>query len=51
MIPADDKKNMRLLVGRVLIEELKKLPLADEKQPDDVRFKELQKLIPIIQGQ
>ncbi len=51
VIPADDKKNMRLLVGRVLIEELKKLPLADEKQPDDVRFKELQKLIRIIQGQ
>lgn len=50
VIPADDKKNMRLLVGRVLIDELKKLPIA-EPQPNDNRFKELQKLIPVIRGQ
>lgn len=50
VIPADDKKNMRLLVGRVIIDELKKLPIAEPK-PDDDRFKELQKLIPIIRGQ
>ena len=50
VIPADDKKNMRLLVGRVIIDELKKLPIADPK-PDEKRFKELQKLIPVIQGQ
>ncbi|UFH57342.1 PPK2 family polyphosphate kinase [Spirosoma sp. KNUC1025] len=50
VIPADDKKNMRLIVGRIVIEELKKLPIA-EPQPDDKRFKELQKLIPIIQAQ
>ena len=50
VIPADDKKNMRLLVGRVIIDELKKLPIADP-EPDEKRFKELQKLIPVIQGQ
>ncbi len=50
VIPADDKKNMRLLVGRVVIDELKKLPIA-EPEPDEERFKELQKLIPVIQGQ
>lgn len=50
VIPADDKKNMRLLVGRVIIDELKKLPIAEPK-PDDDRFKELQKLIPVIRGQ
>lgn len=51
VIPADDKKNMRLIVGRVLIEELLNIPLMDEKKPNDARFKELQKLIPVIQGQ
>lgn len=50
VIPADDKKNMRLMVGRIIIEELKKLPIADP-EPDEKRFKELQKLIPVIQGQ
>lgn len=50
VIPADDKKNMRLLVGRVLIDELKKLPIA-EPDPDKQRFAELQKLIPVIRGQ
>jgi PPK2 family polyphosphate:nucleotide phosphotransferase len=50
VIPADDKKNMRLLVGRVLIEELKKLPLA-AVEPDQARFDELQKLIDVIKNQ
>lgn len=50
VIPADDKENMRLLVGRIIIDELKKLPIASPK-PDEARFKELQKLIPIIRGQ
>ena len=50
VIPADDKKNMRLLVGRIIIDELKKLPIKDEK-PDEKRFKDLQKLIAIIKAQ
>ncbi|QIP11524.1 polyphosphate kinase 2 family protein [Spirosoma aureum] len=50
VIPADDKKNMRLIVGSILIDELKKLPIADPA-PDEARFKELQKLIPVIQKQ
>jgi len=50
VIPADDKKNMRLLVGRIIIEELKKLPIKEPK-PDKKRFEELQKLIPVIRGQ
>ncbi|GAB3952743.1 polyphosphate kinase 2 family protein [Spirosoma harenae] len=50
IIPADDKKNMRLIVGRIIIEELKKLPNADVK-PDKKRFEELQKLIPVIRAQ
>ncbi|GAB3540177.1 PPK2 family polyphosphate kinase [Spirosoma fluminis] len=50
VIPADDKKNMRLLVGRILIEELEKLPIK-EPEPDQERFNELQKLIPVIQAQ
>jgi PPK2 family polyphosphate:nucleotide phosphotransferase len=45
VVPADDKKNMRLIVGRILIEELKKLNI-DEVKPDEARYKELQKLIP-----
>ncbi|MCK8495678.1 polyphosphate kinase 2 family protein [Spirosoma sp. RP8] len=50
VIPADDKKNMRLLVGRAIIEELKKLPIS-KPEPDEERFKELQKLIPVIRNQ
>jgi len=50
VIPADDKKNMRLLVGRIIIDELKKLPIA-ELEPNGERFKALQKLIPVIQTQ
>ncbi len=50
VIPADDKKNMRLLVGRILINEIKKLPIS-EPDPDKKRFDELQKLIAVIRGQ
>jgi PPK2 family polyphosphate:nucleotide phosphotransferase len=50
VVPADDKKNMRLIVGRILIEELKKLPVA-EPDVDEARAKELQKLIKVIQEQ
>ncbi len=50
VIPADDKKNMRLLVGQVLIAELKKLPVAEPEQ-NEARFAELQKLITVIEGQ
>lgn len=50
VIPADDKKNMRLLVGQIIIDELKKLPIQNP-EPDEKRFEELQKLIPIIKAQ
>ncbi|MCY7358268.1 MAG: polyphosphate kinase 2 family protein [Rudanella sp.] len=50
VVPADDKKNMRLMVGRILIEELQKLPIA-EPDVDEARSKELQKLIKVIQDQ
>lgn len=50
VIPADDKKNMRLLVGRVLIETLEKLDIK-EPDPDHARFEALQALIPVIQAQ
>jgi PPK2 family polyphosphate:nucleotide phosphotransferase len=50
VIPADDKKTMRLLIGQVLIEELARLPITHLK-PDPARFAELQKLIPIIRAQ
>lgn len=50
VIPADDKKTMRLLVGRVIIEELQKLPFQ-KVVPDTERFMRLQKLIPVINAQ
>lgn len=50
VIPADDKKNMRLLVGQALIEELKKIPTKEAKS-DNGRFEELQKLIAVIEKQ
>lgn len=50
VVPADDKKNMRLMVGQILIEELEKLPI-DEPEVDEQRAKELQKLIKVIQEQ
>ncbi|MBC8155613.1 MAG: polyphosphate kinase 2 family protein [Bacteroidetes bacterium] len=50
VIPADDKKNMRLLVGRVISKELEKLSFTEAK-PNESRFRELQKLIAVIEGQ
>lgn len=50
VIPADDKKNMRLLIGHILVEELQKLPI-EEPEGDDKRFAQLKKLIPIIRAQ
>ena len=50
VIPADDKKNMRLIVGRIIIEHLKDLPIK-EPEADEDRFEQLQKLIPIIKAQ
>ena len=50
VVPADDKKNMRLMVSRIMIDELNKLPVA-EPDVDEARAKELQKLISVIQGQ
>ncbi|MBC8154557.1 MAG: polyphosphate kinase 2 family protein [Bacteroidetes bacterium] len=50
VIPADDKKNMRLFVGRIVIDELKKLPITDP-EPDDERFEKLQALISVIKEQ
>ena len=48
VVPADDKKNMRLIVGRILIEELKKMPIKDSK-PDPLRFAHLQTLLPQLE--
>lgn len=50
VIPADDKKNMRLIVGQIIAEELKKM---DMKYPesDEKRHKELQRFIKIIKEQ
>ena len=50
VIPADDKKNMRLFVGRAIIEHLKALPIK-EPETNEARFEQLQKLIPIINAQ
>lgn len=50
VVPADDKKNMRLMVGRILIDELSKLSIG-EPEVDEARAKELQKLIKVIQEQ
>lgn len=50
VIPADDKKNMRLIVGKIIGEEMKKLDMHyPETSPE--RAAELQKFIEIIEGQ
>lgn len=50
VIPADDKKNMRLIVGQIIAEELKKM---DMKYPesDEKRHEELQGFIKVIKEQ
>lgn len=50
VVPADDKKNMRLIVGQILIEELKKLNMSyPETTPE--RQLTLKKLLTTIQEQ
>ena len=50
IVPADDKKNMRLIVGEILIEEMKNLDMSyPETSPE--RQAQLKKLISIIQEQ
>ncbi|TAE37958.1 MAG: polyphosphate kinase 2 family protein [Runella slithyformis] len=50
VVPADDKKNMRLMVAKIITEELKKLDMAYPASTPE-RQAELQKLIEIIQKQ
>jgi len=50
VVPADDKKNMRLIVGNIIVEELKKMDMAyPETTPE--RQAVLKKLIATIQEQ
>ncbi len=50
VIPADDKKNMRLIVGKIIGEEMEKMDMNyPETSPE--RAAELQKYIEIIHGQ
>ncbi|RDB06557.1 polyphosphate kinase 2 family protein [Runella aurantiaca] len=50
VVPADDKKNMRLIVGKILIEELKNMNMSfPESSPE--RHTALQKLIETIHEQ
>ncbi|MBE9465327.1 polyphosphate kinase 2 family protein [Dyadobacter subterraneus] len=50
VVPADDKKNMRLIVGSIIIEELKKMDMSyPEVSP--ARAEELQRFIQIIRNQ
>jgi PPK2 family polyphosphate:nucleotide phosphotransferase len=50
VVPADDKKNTRLIVGSIIIEELKKMDMNyPEVSPE--RAEELQRFIKIIQNQ
>lgn len=50
VVPADDKKNMRLIVGQILIEELKKMNMSyPETTPE--RQSMLKKLLATIQEQ
>ena len=50
VVPADDKKNMRLIVSQIIIEKLKSLDM-DFPQTDAKRHAELQRLIGIIEQQ
>ncbi len=50
VVPADDKKNMRLLVGSIIVEELKKLNMSYPTTTPE-RQALLQKLIKTIQEQ
>ncbi|MCF0057509.1 polyphosphate kinase 2 family protein [Dyadobacter sp. CY356] len=50
VVPADDKKNMRLIVGSIIIEELKKMDM-DYPEVSPARAEELQRFIEIIKNQ
>ncbi|RFS15878.1 polyphosphate kinase 2 family protein [Emticicia sp. C21] len=50
IIPADDKKNMRLIVAKTIVNELKKLNMS-YPESDAERHKELKSLIQIIESQ
>ena len=50
VIPADDKKNMRLIVGKIIGEEMKKLGMSYPETSAE-RAEELQKYIEIIREQ
>lgn len=50
VIPADDKKNMRLIVAKVIVNELKKLNMT-YPESDEARHNALKKMISIIESQ
>ncbi|MBA4851630.1 polyphosphate kinase 2 family protein [Emticicia sp. BO119] len=50
VIPADDKKNMRLIVAKTIVRELKKLNMSYPESTEE-RHKELKNLIHIIESQ
>lgn len=50
IIPADDKKNMRLIVAKVIVNELKKLNMT-YPESDEARHKALKNMISIIESQ
>lgn len=50
IIPADDKKNMRLMVAKVIQENLEKLDMCYPAS-DDARQAELKEFIAVIEGQ
>jgi PPK2 family polyphosphate:nucleotide phosphotransferase len=49
VIPADDKKNARLIVGKIIAEELRKMNLS-YPETDENRHAELQRFIDIIKS-
>jgi PPK2 family polyphosphate:nucleotide phosphotransferase len=50
IVPADDKKNMRLIVSKIIIEHLEKLNI-NYPESDVTRQQELKKLIAVIRNQ
>ena len=50
VIPADDKKNMRLIISQIVVEEMKKMDMSFP-EADATRHAQLQQLIDIIKKQ
>ena len=50
VIPADDKKNMRLIIAKIIVNALKGLDM-EYPQPDSEKQAELKKLIEVIKAQ